>query len=47
MSFFIGCFDSKFRTKDVAEFGTVTISSSNDFLFIVVVIAGREQMAKN
>ena len=44
---FIGGFDGEFGAENVAEFCAVTVSTTDDFFLVVVVVAGCEKMAKD
>jgi hypothetical protein len=39
--------EDKFRAEDVAQLGSISIATTGDFFFIVVVVAGREKMPED
>ena len=41
------CLNHKLVAEDVTQLGSVTITTSSDLLFRIVVVTGRQQMAKD
>lgn len=46
-TFFVCCLDNEFGTENVAQLGTITVTTTCHFLLIVIIIGRCQQMAKD
>lgn len=47
LALLVGSFDNKFRAEDIAEFGTVTVTTARHFLFVIVIIGRSQEVTKD